>query len=68
MVGAGADAVGVAVAGGAAGSVVAEEVAPAETVPLSPPPRMMPVQMTATIRMTPATPATQIQRRSSSSW
>ncbi|CDQ46106.1 hypothetical protein BN1047_04010 [Mycolicibacterium neoaurum] len=47
-----------------AADVVAPELADV-TVPLSPPPRMTPVQMTATIRMAPATPATQIQRRSS---
>ena len=35
-----------------------------DTEPLSPPPRMTTVQITATSRIAPATPATQIQRRS----
>ncbi|KAA0117971.1 hypothetical protein CIW51_05390 [Mycolicibacterium sp. P9-22] len=67
--GAGAVALGATVAEGCAvGSASADVVTPAETVPLSPPPRITPVQITATIRITPATPATQIQRRSSGSW
>jgi hypothetical protein len=35
-----------------------------DTEPLSPPPRMITVQITATSRIAPATPATQIHRRS----
>jgi hypothetical protein len=35
-----------------------------DTEPLSPPPRMTTVQITAIKRIAPATPATQIQRRS----
>jgi hypothetical protein len=39
-----------------------------DTEPLSPPPRMTTVQITATSRIAPATPATQIHRRSIGSW
>ena len=52
----------VAVATGGAVAVVAMIVL--DTEPLSPPPRMTTVQITATSRIAPATPATQIQRRS----
>ncbi len=40
------------------------EVSVADTEPLSPPPRITTVQITATSRIAPATAATQIQRRS----
>src|SRR6185312_15247462 len=45
-------------------SVGADEVPVADTEPLSPPPRMMPVVPIAMNRMTPAMPATHIHLRS----
>jgi hypothetical protein len=44
--------------------VVAGGATVVDTEPLSPPPRMTTVQITATSRIAPATPATQIHRRS----
>ena len=44
--------------------VVAGGATVVDTEPLSPPPRMTTVQITATSRIAPATPAIQIQRRS----
>src|SRR6476620_7057631 len=49
---------------GAAEVVGAPDVAVADTEPLSPPPRMMPVVPMATNRIAPAIPAIHIQRRS----
>ncbi len=64
--GGGAD--GVVATGGAdvvaAGCDVVGATTVVDTEPLSPPPRMTTVQITATSRIAPATPATQIQRRS----
>ena len=48
----------------AAGCVVAGGATVVDTEPLSPPPRMTTVQITATSRIAPATPAIQIHRRS----
>ena len=61
--GAGAAAAGADVTG-AAEVVGAPDVAVADTEPLSPPPRMMPVVPMATNRIAPAIPAIHIQRRS----
>src|SRR5690349_1166200 len=55
------------VVGWLVGVGAAGEVRVAETDPLSPPPRMITVQMTATSRITPATEATQTHRRSTGS-
>ncbi len=57
-------AAGADVVTGAEVAVGADEVPVAETEPLSPPPRMMPVVPMARNRITPATPAIHIQRRS----
>jgi hypothetical protein len=71
MVSGGSDAAGGTagvVAGGAdvvaAGWAVVEVAMVVDTEPLSPPPRMTTVQITATSKIAPATPATQIHRRS----